>query len=350
MREVDVLVIGGGVVGLSTAIAARSAGMSVVVLDGLGVANPVWASGDETRLFRLSYFEHPSYVPLLRRAIEGWHALGSDLLVQCGNLYGGLPSSALVGGTLAAAQQHGLSYEVLSSSQVNLLYPEFRLGEGEVGFFEAEGGYVNSRLGTLALATRAQSLGVSFVKETVSGLEPVGSRWSVGSYVADQVIVCTGWHTPSLVPQLAPFVTPQEHFVFWLASNGVVGHGFGFMNEAEEMLYGFPEQAPGAGIKVGGHYQFGSGTSDQQLSTIRELVQRYLPSATGDVVRSRCCTYDNSPDGNFMIGQVEPGLSLACGFSGHGYKFGSIIGEVVWQAATDGLPEDLAFLNVNRYL
>jgi glycine/D-amino acid oxidase-like deaminating enzyme len=51
-----------------------------------------------------------------------------------------------------------------------------------------------------------------------------------------------------------------------------------------------------------------------------------------------------------MFGEVEPGLSVACGFSGHGYKFGPVLGELAWQAATDGLPKELSFLNVHRYL
>ncbi|HLP00242.1 MAG TPA: FAD-dependent oxidoreductase, partial [Fimbriimonas sp.] len=342
-----------GVVGLSTAIAAAKSGASrVAVMDPLAAGNDVWASGDETRLFRLSYFEHPSYVPLLRRAIEGWKSLGPDLLVQCGNLYGGALDSPLVAGSLAAAREQDLTFDLLTPSVVAERYPQFAIADDEVGYFEAEGGFLRAREATMALAAAATALGVTWLHENVTAVEPVGDRWSVGSHTASQVIVAAGHHTSSLVMALSPFLSSREHFVFWLDSlvSTEGGPGFGFMNGAGEMLYGFPSQSVGQGIKVGGHCDVADGTYEDQLATITELTSRFLPGAGKTVLRSRSCFYDNSPDGNFIIGQIEPGLSVACGFSGHGYKFGSVIGDVVWQAANAGFPKDLSFLNVARYL
>lgn len=352
MSEWDVLVIGGGVVGLSTAMAAAKSGLSrVAIVDPLDAANGVWASGDESRLFRLSYFEHPGYVPLLRRAIEGWHSLGPDLLVQCGNLYGGSVDSQLVAGSLAAAREHDLTFDLLTPEVVAERYPQFAISGDEVGYFEAEGGYVRAREATMVMAAKAAELGIEWIHEQAEEIEPSGANWSVGSHTAARVIVAAAHRTSNLVKALKPFLTSRVHFVYWLESRASTegGPGFGFMNEAGEMLYGFPSMGEGLGIKVGGHCEVAAGSWDEQLATITGLTSRYLPAAGQTVLQSRSCFYDNSPDGNFMIGEVEPGLSVACGFSGHGYKFGSVIGDVVWQAANSNLPKELSFLDVRRY-
>jgi len=169
--------------------------------------------------------------------------------------------------------------------------------------------------------------------------------------VTDQVIVASGNETGTLVPSVAPYLSRQTHLLLWLdASTGWEGiPGFGIMNEGGEMLYGFPSVDDVPGVKVGGHHQFSSGSLADQESGLLALTSRFMPSLSSSILSKRACDYDMSPDGNFMIGRIEPGLSVACGFSGHGFKFGSVIGDIVWQAAATGLPDKLSFLDVIRF-
>ena len=354
-EQVDVVVIGAGVVGLSTAIQAALEVLDrVVCLDMHGVANSVGASGDGLRLFRLSYFEHAAYVPLLREAIEKWKGLGDDLYVPAGGLYAGPPESLLVTGSLESAMLHDIEYEILNSQDVSKRFPQFSLPHGYLGFLETEGGYIRSKRATMTLAKRAESLGVQIVQEKAMQIQSYGSKWMVlcenGHYIADRVMVCAGAATAELVPGLAPYLTREPHLVIWMDSpDWTELPGFGIMNEAEEMLYGFPAVDAVPGVKVGGHHNFSHGSASDQQRGIQDLTARFMPKLSPKVVARRQCDYDMSPDGHFMIGELEQGLTVACGFSGHGFKFGSVIGELVCHSAFDCLEDQLSFLDVNRF-
>ena len=357
LEEFELIIIGGGVVGLSTALAAAKSGVkSILCIDQHGVANPFGASGDGLRLFRLSYFEHPAYVPLLRRAIESWQQLGDSLYCPVGGFYAGPLKSELIQGSLESANLHGISHDILPSETARKQFPQFSLPQDYVVFVEQEGGYVRAAQGTLAIGIAAQHRGVMIAEAKVMGIRPSGNRWLVEgsdfSALADRVIVAAGYETSSLVPQLEPLLTKETHLLLWLEDMSRLydeGPGFGIMNEMGEMLYGFPAVDDVPGVKVGGHHRFSSSSTDNQEARLLGLAKEFLHGLSGTVLSQKICPYDMSPDGNFMFGEVEPGLSVACGFSGHGFKFGPVLGELAWQAATDGLPKELAFLSVNRY-
>lgn len=349
------IVIGAGIVGLSTAVAAAEAGVGpILCIDMHGVANTFGASGDGLRLFRLSYFEHSSYVPLLREAIEGWNSLGENLYVPAGAFYAGPADSSLITGSLESALQHEIEYEILSAKEAHQRIPKFALPENYLGFLEKEGGYVHSKRATQAMAVQAEKLGVHIVQDKVLQIQSQGLEWMVmcesGGYVAERLIVCAGAATSDLLPGLKPYLSREPHLVFWFDSPEWRDlPGFGIMNEAEEMLYGFPAVDAVPGVKVGGHHRFSYGSAVEQQQGIQDLTTRFMPGLSQTILARKSCDYDVSPDGHFMIGELEPGLTVACGFSGHGFKFGSVIGKVVFESPFDGLEDDLSFLDVNRF-
>lgn len=357
-EEFELVIIGAGVAGLSTALAAAKDGVkSILCLDQHGVANPFGASGDGLRLFRLSYFEHPAYVPLLRRAIESWQSLGDNLYVPVGGFYAGPLKSELIQGSLESANMHGIEHDIMPSETARRQFPQFTVPSDYVVFVEPEGGYVRAADGTVAIGAAAQSLGVAIAEAKVLDVTPVGGRWKVNgadfSVVAERVIVAAGHATGVLVPQIEPFLTKETHLLLWLEDLTHTydqGPGFGIMNDMGEMLYGFPSVDDVPGVKVGGHHQFSSSSIETQEKRLCELAAQYLPALSGKILSQKVCPYDMSPDSNFIFGEIEPGLSVACGFSGHGFKFGPVLGELAWHAANGKLPEELAFLNVNRYI
>jgi sarcosine oxidase len=357
-EEFELVIVGGGVVGLSTALAAAKSGVkSIICIDQHGVANSFGASGDGLRLFRLSYFEHPSYVPLLRQAIESWRQLGDSLYCPVGGFYAGPLKSELIQGSLESANRHSISHDILPAETARKLFPQFTLPQDYVVFVEQEGGYVRAAAGTIAIASAAQSLGVMIAEAQVLSLHPNGNKWVVEgsdfSVLADRVIVAGGYETSTLVPKLKPFLTKETHMLLWLEDSSHqydIGPGFGIMNEEGEMLYGFPGVDDVPGVKVGGHHRFSSASIESQEERLLQLAGQYLPDLVGRILSKKTCPYDMTPDANFIFGEVEPGLSVACGFSGHGFKFGPVLGELAWQAATEGLPKDLGFLNFQRFL
>ena len=122
------------------------------------------------------------------------------------------------------------------------------------------------------------------------------------------------------------------------------------MDENEEMLYGFPAVDDKPGVKVGGHYRFENSALPAQEQRLVELTERFMPGLSRNIVHRRSCDYDVSPDGHFILGEVEPGLTVACGFSGHGFKFGSIIGKLLRDFAMGECPEEYSFLDVARFI
>lgn len=355
VSEYDLIVIGAGIVGLSTAVeAAHRIPGKILCIDTHGVANSIGASGDGLRLFRLSYFEHGSYVPLLREAIEGWNSLEDDLYVPAGGLYAGPADSVLVTGSLESALHHEIEYLLLSSSEVKTRYPQFDLPKEFVGFLEAEGGYIRAAKATRAMAARAERLGVEVRVDRALRINSVGERWQVTTEnsvcLCDQLIVAAGAATGDLVPRLKRFLEREAHLVAWFdAPDWTDLPGFGIMNEEEEMLYGFPAVDDVPGVKVGGHHRFSKDTLEQQEHGLVELTRRFMPNLSSTITHRRTCDYDVSPDGHFMIGRLELGLTVACGFSGHGFKFGSAIGSLILQAAYQELDDDYSFLDVNRF-
>jgi sarcosine oxidase len=356
--EFDLIIIGAGVTGLSTALVALKSGVeSVVCIDQYGIANPIGASGDGLRLFRLSYFEHPAYVPLLRKAIDRWQALGDSFYFPVGGFYAGPLKSELVQGSLESATRHKIPHDIMPAETARKQFPQFNLPSDYVAFIEPEGGYIRAEAGTIAIGQAARALGLEMIEAKVQGITSRGEQWTVEcgdfSINAEQVIVAAGYQTGSLVPKLKPFLKREDHLLLWLKDSNHTydqGPGFGIMNELGEMLYGFPAVDDVPGVKIGGHHQFSSGSIDEQSERLRVLSSTYLPQLTGPVDSLKICPYDMSPDGHFMFGEVEPGLSVACGLSGHGFKFGPVLGELAYAAANEGLAEELAFLSVNRYV
>ena len=205
------------------------------------------------------------------------------------------------------------------------------------------------------MAEKAERLGVEIKTEQTMGITPVGDRWMVtsesGNYVCDQLVVAAGAATADLVPALQPYLNREPHLVVWFDSPEWKDlPGFGIMDENEEMLYGFPAVDDKPGVKVGGHYRFENSALPAQEQRLVELTERFMPGLSRNIVHRRSCDYDVSPDGHFILGEVEPGLTVACGFSGHGFKFGSIIGKLLREFAMGECPEEYSFLDVARFI
>src|SRR6476620_4534841 len=115
----DVIVVGAGGMGSAAAFELARRGRTVLALEQFPLVHDRGSSHGHTRIIRRAYYEHPNYVPLVRRAFERWYDLeqrtGRHLLTECACLGIGLPEGEVVSGVLASAKQHGLSVERLDS-------------------------------------------------------------------------------------------------------------------------------------------------------------------------------------------------------------------------------------------
>src|SRR2546430_7411404 len=141
----DVIVAGLGAHGSSAAYRLAARGASVLGFDRFARGHTLGSSGGLSRIIRLSYYEHPDYVPLLRRAWTLWRDLeresGETLLTQTGGLYAGDPNGELVAGALKSARAHQLEHEVLDAAALRARYPLFEWPDGWQGLFEWQAGW-----------------------------------------------------------------------------------------------------------------------------------------------------------------------------------------------------------------
>jgi sarcosine oxidase len=374
MAAFDVIVVGGGGMGSAAAAHLASRGQRVLVLERFAAGHDQGSSHGLSRIIRLAYFEHPSYVPLLRRAFELWRALerraGERLLEVTGALDVGAEGSRVFEGSLQSCALHGLPHEIWTGAQLSSRVPAWRLDSSLAAVFQPDGGFLRPERAVLAhLAAAVDGGAVLRVGERVLEWQADGGRVRVqtdeGVYEAGQLVLAAGSWMGHLVPDLAPLMQPERQVVGWFETSEpslFTANRFPvFVLDAPAgVYYGFPE-ADVPGFKIGRYHHRGEAANpDGQARTctaedeavLRAGVEHYFPGANGRLLRAETCLFTNTPDEHFIVdrhpGAPEVVVVSAC--SGHGFKFCSVIGEVVADLATrDATRHDIAAFRLSRF-
>ncbi|MBO9135904.1 N-methyl-L-tryptophan oxidase (plasmid) [Rhizobium sp. B230/85] len=359
--QFDVAVIGLGAMGSAALSHLAARGVQAIGIDAYYPAHTLGSSHGDSRLIRLGYFEDPSYVPLLQRAYANWRALEgrlrSEVLTITGVLQIGAPDSTIVTGTRASCKLHDLTIEELDRAAMKARFPVFSLDAGEIALLDPQGGYIRPEAavaGYIRLA--AEDGAVLHFGEKVTGIEPddagVTVTSAVGKYRANKVIVATGSWISELVPQLKEHAVPIRQVVAWYQPRD------GFVTQPQRMpafirdegddgsYFGFP--AIGVdGVKIGRHAHFrepidpnepNSPVNDADTALLDAFIARRLPAANGLRVNAITCRYTMLPSEDFLIDLMpgNPRIVVASPCSGHGFKFTSVIGEILADLALDG--------------
>ncbi|HEY8394571.1 MAG TPA: N-methyl-L-tryptophan oxidase [Thermaerobacter sp.] len=369
----DVIVIGLGGMGSAIAYHLARRGRRVLGLDRFTPPHDFGSSHGRSRIIRQAYFEHPAYVPLVLRAYELWRALekdaGEELLVETGGLMIGTPDSEVVAGTTESAQQHGLSYRMLSPEDVGRWFPAFRLEPDEVAVYEESAGVLFPERCVEAHLRLARQAGAELrfgepVESWVAGDSSVSVRTSSGRYQAERLVLAAGpWNPDLLGMELSLEVERQVSCWFrpaerpeWFEERFPI---FVWQLDGERALYGLPG-LQGEGIKVGFHHGGETGHPDRlsrevgsaDVEPLREVLRRRLPLLDGEPERAAVCFYTNTPDKHFLLGvhpQHAP-VVIAGGCSGHAFKFCPVIGEAVADLVEGKERRDLALFDPRRLL
>lgn len=372
----DVIVVGVGGMGSAAAWQLARRGRRVLGLERYDIPHARGSSHGVSRIIRLPYYEDPAYVPLLRRAYELWReaeaAAGERLLVTTGSIDAGPEGDALFEGALASARLHGLPHEVLTGAQVNARFPGYRLPPGLRAVFQPDGGLIASERAIVAHVRAAQALGAEVrARERVLGWEahPGGEGVSVttdkGAYAAARLVLTAGAWAGELARPLAGLAAPERQVLAWLQPRRPEWFGpdrFPVFNlQVEEgRYYGLPiYEVPG--FKFGRyHHQGETGAADTlsrepdaaDEALLRGFGARYFPDGAGPTLALRACLFTNTPDEHFVLDRHpgHPQVVLASPCSGHGYKFCSVIGEILADLATgDGRTRhEIGFLRLGR--
>lgn len=345
--------------GSATVYELAKRGKRVLGLEKFDIPNDQGSSHGVNRIIRLAYYEHPSYVPLLRRSYELWREIEErvqeKLLFTTGSVDTDTESGEVFRGSLNSCQLHDIPHEVLTAAETNRRFPGYRLPGGHYSLFQPDGGFLLSERCIVAYANAAMGLGAEVhAREAVLGWDATGSgtvrvATDRGDYEAGSLVITAGAWSEKLIPQLAGRAVPERQVLAWLQPEDPHLFSpdrfpvFNAMFE-EGRYYGFPVFGI-PGFKIGRYHHLDEQVDADNVprevtredeAVLRSAVARYFPAANGNVMSMKTCMFTNSPDEHFIIGALPelPQVSFAAGFSGHGFKFCSVVGEIMADLAT----------------
>jgi sarcosine oxidase len=364
----DVIVLGLGAMGSAAASQLAEAGLRVVAFDAFTPPHLHGSSHGRSRIFRQAYFEDPGSVHLLVRARELWqkleHDCGLQLFHPTGALMIGPRDGKLVAGSAESARLFHLPHEILSASDLRGRWPMFRVPDDAVALLEPNAGYLNPELcieQQLALAARhgAHLHYNEPVTEWKADAGTVTVTTARRTCTAGRLVITAGPWAPQLLAGLPLSLRVTRQVIYWFEprlENYTSIDSFRedrfpiYMIEtspAEPMLYGFPLTGPASeGLKVAVHGSAETCTPETACRDIRPADEQYirrrlaatLPTLAGRLLHAETCLYTMTPDENFILGPHPhyPNIVLASGFSGHGFKFAPVIGELIAGLVTTG--------------
>ena len=340
--------------GLSAAWALSRSGMAVRVIEQDAIPNPRGSSVDDHRLIRHAYGAQRGYMRMVDPAYAAWEKLfgeaGERLYVPTGVLALAESPGGWLAGSLAALRADGHALEELTANAVAERYP-FLSPFGIAGAFHlGSGGVLLARRIIEALARLLAGRGVTLERAGVAALDPERALVTLddGAWrAADLLVVAAGPWAPRLVPDLAARVRPTRQVVVRLAPPPALAEGWSrapmLLDLAEDGgFYAVPPVA-GTPLKIGDHRfaptadpdgprEVTPAEADAILALARHRV-RDLESYR--VLSAAACWYDVEAGESFILQPLGPRAWVMSGFSGHGFKFGPVLGLALAQAVRD---------------
>ena len=371
----DVIIVGLGSMGSAAAWQLAKRGLRVLGLEQFSIPHSQGAHHGHSRVTRTAYFEHQDYVPLLQRSFDLWRQLEADagqtgrILHLTGGLYMGPPDGMVVGNSRKSAERFNLPHAMLTRDEVMQRYP-FVLPEDWIGMTEEGMGFLVPELAVSAFCEQAlrhdaHLLGHTPVTDWTASQTGVTVTTPRGRFEADQLLICGGAWSSRLLAELNIKLTVTRQTLLWVWPKEPDRFAYGTLptwnidSGNGAVTYGFPMMPSPPGFKLALHAP-GQATNPDTVdrtpnaadeATVRATLANIIPEANGQVLSIATCLYTYSPDGQFIIDRHpnHSRVTLACGFSGHGFKFASVIGESLADLVEHGrsdLPID--FLSLKR--
>lgn len=361
------------------------AGMRVLGIEQFTRGHDRGSSHGGSRVVRWTYFEHPSYVPLLARARALWAEIEDltreQLIHHCGVLYAGRPTGSVLRGVRTSALENDIELQSLGEAELRHRFPQFALPEGFAALFEPGAGFVRPEAAVLAHLRFAEGHGATILEgERVESIEERQGSVCVETvaeeYEAAAVVVTTGAWVGRLLRPLGTLLRPTRQVLAWIDPGERAGAGHEsrcpvwFIEDGPRgAFYGVPttahrsvaqEERLPRGLKVARHLPGDAVDPDvprrepsrEETADLEEAMRRLVPGAAGEIVGAATCMYTMTPDEHFIV-DAAPGSSrifVASGFSGQGFKFAPVIGEILTGlVARGGSGHDIEFLRLARF-
>ena len=379
----DIIVIGVGSMGSSACYYLAKRGYKVLGLEQFDISHEFGSHAGQSRIIRKAYFEHPDYVPLLERAYRNWETLewetDTQLYYETGLLYAGKPNNEIITGVERSAGLYNIDLDQMNIAAAADQFPQFKFPDDFEILFEPEAGFITPEKAIRLYASQAKKNGATInTSERVFDWKREGANLIVRTekdfYQCNKLIITAGAWAGKMIPGLADKIKVTRQFVAWIKTKNddqfelnkfpcwMIGddlkHGcyYGFPLLDTE-IFGEP-----AGLKLAHHFpcqttdpdNVNRQTTEFDIENLKYCLNKYLPGVFDSILHTKICLYANSPDENFIIDKLpgyEENVSIACGFSGHGFKFASVVGEILADLTIEGRSDlPIKFLNAKRFV
>ncbi|WP_160036405.1 N-methyl-L-tryptophan oxidase [Paenibacillus sp. An7] len=371
----DVIVIGAGSMGMAAGYFLAQSGKRTLLVDSFNPPHNRGSHHGDTRIIRHAYGEGVKYVPLALKAQELWNDLeevtGKQLFLPTGVLNAGYEKSDFIQNIISSSKTYSLKLEILDSIEVNERWPGFTLPDNYIGCFEPTSGVLKCEECIEAYRELAEQNGAdiitnSKVKEILIHDERVTIKTDDHTFSADALVVSAGAWSGNLLSMLGldlPLNPVRKTFAWFDDKEDIYNNqkypAFSF-ETSEGMYYGFPN-IDGAGLKVGRHDGGETMNPDEAIpefdelekdaTDLKQFLKHYMPS-TQQLKYGKTCMYTVTPDEDFII-DLHPNYSniaIASGFSGHGFKFSSVVGQILSELIISGKTEqDISPFSIHRF-
>lgn len=380
-HQYDVIIVGAGSMGMAAGYYLAEQGVDVLLIDTFDPPHDQGSHFGETRIIRHAYGEGREYVPLALRSQHLWEELEKKSHLKIFNRVGAIGfgeknNSPFIDEAIESGAEHNLDVTYLSGGELQKQFPGLQLPGEYHGFYEPHSGLLYSENCIQAYRELATEFGAHIsVNNKVIDLKSDGTTVEVetekGTFTADKLIMSAGAWTNELTEKLdlkLPLIPSRQPIAWFEADESLFNmHRFPvFMaevpaSEDNAIYYGFPSVNQ-SGLKIGRHdvedaihpdtmnRDFGFKESDE--AHLRTFLNTYMPQASGTLEKGVICIYTRTPDGHFIIDNhpVHENIFIAAGFSGHGFKFASVVGEILAELATTGKTEhDISLFKMNRF-
>lgn len=375
-KNFDVIVLGVGSMGSATCYFLAQRGYRVLGIEQFDIPHEFGSHLGQSRIIRKAYAEHPDYVPLLERAYRNWKSLeektGTQVYFRTGLVYFGERTDATLKGVLESAKKYQIEVRTLSEEETIRRFPQFKLPSSYERLEELDAGFVTPERSILLFTEQAIRGGATILTKTkVSEWRREGGGIKVstnkGDFSGRKLVITAGPWAGKMIPGISSKLRVTRQVMAWVKPKKWEPFALGqfpcwLVNE----YYGFPVLPVGkfggpVGMKVARHH-LGDVSDPDTINRVpnatdeRDLVDalnRFIRDGYVETQVMKICMYTNSPDGNFILDYLpgfDKDVAIAAGFSGHGFKFSSVVGEVMADLAMNsGTPLPIGFLSARRF-
>jgi len=378
----DVIIIGVGSMGSSACYHLAKLGNKVLGLEQFTISHEFGSHAGQSRIIRKAYFEHSDYVPLLIRAYENWKSLeqesGEQLYFKTGLVYFGPRDHLVMKGVNQSASLYGIELENLNHAEIRKRFPQFNIPENFQCLFEPDAGFVRPEKTIQLYAELARKNGAQInsnekVLEWKKNGNGILVKTDKNNYHCNKLVITAGAWAGKMIPGFEKKLKITRQFVSWIKPNNETKFSFGKFpcwlladDEKQGVYYGFPSLptekfGQPAGLKLAHHHaaietdpdHVNRNPTTADEDNLKFELNKYFPGVFESFLTEKICLYANTPDENFIIDKLpgyEDHVAIACGFSGHGFKFVPVVGEILSDFIIDGKTKfSMEFLSAKRF-